>query len=368
LSGDLYAFRSISFLQGIFNTKLTDLSAVKHLEYKADFAVTSFAIKAFAIIHSSFAEVLSLECDNIPLYSPSALFTAPQYQQHGNIFWSDPNINGLDPLVYQMFGLPVPWEGREDFLASESGQILINRYQQASHTVFSALQVDPQACKCARQLLCRQQHTDVLYWLWYVTANSDFFYPRMHGDKDTYRLAFALANKASQYNQIRSGPQLGLTPWKRPEGLFYVSAGFVQPDFANGTAFYHRVEHGAKFNPASPLTLNSLFVTTTLSPSWRRPAGVTWFDLEYGGGGLATHYPASGVNTTAYQQCCISSASGASYFSSCSCQPTSSYNDNMMLAVPISYFPELRRVISISEKIFSAYQHDLWRHEALSQS
>jgi len=120
-------------LQGIINTKLIDLSAVKHLEYRADFAVTSFAIKAFAIIHSSFAEVLSLDCDNIPLYNPSALFTAPQYQQHGNIFWSDPNINGLDPLVYQMFGLPVPWEGHEDFLASESGQILINRYQQASH-------------------------------------------------------------------------------------------------------------------------------------------------------------------------------------------------------------------------------------------
>ncbi|KAA6428608.1 MAG: hypothetical protein FRX49_01483 [Trebouxia sp. A1-2] len=291
-----------SLFKGISNTKLTDLSAVKHLEYKADFVVTSFAIKAFAIIHSSFAEVLCLDCDNIPLYNPSTLFTAPQYQQHGNIFWSDPNINSLDPLVYQMFGLPVPWEGREDFLASESGQILINSQQ----------------------------------------------------------------NQSVQPNQ--SGPQLGLTPWKRPEGLFYVSAGFVQPDFANSTAFYHRVEHGAKFNPASPLILNPLFVTTTLSPSWRRPAGVTWFDLEYGGGGLATHYPVSGVNTSAHQQCCTSSASDASYSSSCSCQSTSSYNGNMMLAVPISYFPELRRVISISEKIFSAYQHDLWRHEALSQS
>ena len=122
-------------MQGIINTKLTDLSAVKHLEYKADFAVTSFAIKAFAIIHSSFAEVLCLDCDNIPLYNPAAFFTTPQYQQHGNIFWSDPNINGLDPTVYQMFGLQVPWEGREDFLASESGQILINRYQQPDYAV-----------------------------------------------------------------------------------------------------------------------------------------------------------------------------------------------------------------------------------------
>ena len=190
----------------------------------------------------------------------------------------------------------------------------------------------------------------------------------MHGDKDTYRLAFALADKAPQYNQVRVGPQLGLTPWKRPEGFFYVSAGFVQPDFANGTAFYHRVEHGAKFNPTSPLTLSPLYVTTSLSPSWRRPGGTSWFDLEYGGGGLATHYPASGVNVTAYQQCCPSTASNVTYSSFCSCRPTSSDHDNMMLAVPVSYFPELRKIISISEKIFSAYQHDLWRQQDLDQS
>ena len=234
-------------------------------------------------------------------------------------------------------------------------------------------------------LICRQQHVDVLYWLWYITANSDFFYPRMHGDKDTYRLAFALANKASQYNQLKLGPQLGLTPWKRPEGLFYVSAGFVQPDFANATAFYHRVEQGAKLNPDTPFTLIPLFVTTTLSHTWRRPGGTSWFGIEHGGGGIATHYPASHVNTTAYQECCSSPASKSSsalsrrthassssngtfsssalarmHSSPCSCRLTSSQDDHMMIAIPISYFPDLRKVISISQKIFIAYQHDLW--------
>ena len=224
----------------------------------------------------------------------------------------------------------------------------------------------------------------------------------MHGDKDTYRLAFALANKTSHYNQLKLGPQLGLTPWKRPEGLLYVSAGFVQPDFANTTAFYHRVEHGAKFNPGSPLTLNPLFITTTLSHTWRRPGGTAWFDVEYGGGGLATHYPASAVNITAYQECCSSSVStsSSSDFSSssssassnstraasssngtfsssafdgvhsslCSCRPTSSQDDNMMIPIPVSYFPDLRKVISISQKIFFAYQHDLWIQEQITQS
>lgn len=216
--------------------------------------------------------------------------------------------------------------------------------------------------------MCRQTHADVLHWLWFVTANSEFFYPRMHGDKDTYHLAFALANKTSEYHQIKVGPQLGLTPWKRPEGLFYVSAGFIQPGLGNSTAFYHRVERGAKINPASPIMLSPLFITTTLSHTWRRPGGTSWFDVEFGGGGIATHYPASSVNTTAYKACCSSAHHTHMYTSSCSCRATSSLDDHEMIAIPVSYFPDLRRILSISQKIFLSYQHDLWLHEQMTQA
>ena len=188
----------------------------------------------------------------------------------------------------------------------------------------------------------------------------------MHGDKDTYRLAFMLANKAGQYNQIRAGPQLGLAPWKRPEGLFYISAGFVQPDFDQTPVFYHRLEQGAKFNPQTPMVLTPSYVTTTLSHSWRRPDGTAWFNVGFQDGGWATHYPASGVNTSAYQQCCPSLASKSTH-RSCSCQPTSAENDNMMLAIPLAYFPQLARLISVSHNIFTAYQHRLWRHDMAAQ-
>ena len=114
-------------MQSISDTTLIDLSSIKHLEYKADLTVVGYAIKAFAIIHSSFAEVLCLDADNMPVHDPSSLFATASYKQHGNIFWSDPNINGLDPFVYQMFGLQPPWEADEAFLASESGQIVLNR-------------------------------------------------------------------------------------------------------------------------------------------------------------------------------------------------------------------------------------------------
>ena len=115
-------------MQAVSNTAVVDLVSIKKLEYKADIHVGGYAAKAFAIIHSSFAEVLCLDSDNMPLRDPSLLFKMGPYQQHGNIFWSDPNINGLDSTVYKMFDLEPPWIEDESFMAAESGQILLNRY------------------------------------------------------------------------------------------------------------------------------------------------------------------------------------------------------------------------------------------------
>ena len=186
----------------------------------------------------------------------------------------------------------------------------------------------------------------------------------MHGDKDTYRLAFALAGKASQYNQVRAGPQLGLAPSKRPEGLFYMSAGFVQPDFKKHPLFYHRLEAGAKYNPASLWVLEPVYVTTTLSPSWRRPEGTDWFDVGCGNGGIATHYPAAKVDISAYQQCCRSLSSHSKHtVDACACQHTSSDNNNTMMAIPLAYFPILKHFISVSHRIFTTYQQSLWQDE-----
>ena len=107
---------------------LGDLSAGQPLESKSDFALTGGAVKAVAIIHSSFSELLCLDSDSMPIVDPSALFQSAQFLRHGNVFWSDANINGLDPFVYEMFELSPPWQDNEAFLSAESGQIMLNRY------------------------------------------------------------------------------------------------------------------------------------------------------------------------------------------------------------------------------------------------
>ncbi len=47
-------------------------------------------------------------------------------------------------------------------------------------------------------------HADVLEWLWFLNAHPGVTYKNMYGDKDTFRLAFSLAGKASAFWQART--------------------------------------------------------------------------------------------------------------------------------------------------------------------
>ena len=48
----------------------------------------------------------------------------------------------------------------------------------------------------------RARHADVLEWLWFLNSHRKPVSKWMWGDKDTYRLAFALANKADDFQQV----------------------------------------------------------------------------------------------------------------------------------------------------------------------
>ena len=54
-------------------------------------------------------------------------------------------------------------------------------------------------------------HADVLEWLWFLNAHPGVTYKNMYGDKDTFRLAFNLAGKASAFWQaLTLSPALAL--------------------------------------------------------------------------------------------------------------------------------------------------------------
>ena len=116
-------------------------------------------LKPYALLHSRFREVLLLDADNVPLVDPEFLFDAPQFREAGAVFWPDYDCgrNRKAAAIWRSCGRRQPDE--PEF---ESGQLL----------------VDKQRCWRA---LCLA--------LWF-NAHSDFYYQHLHGDKETFHLAF----------------------------------------------------------------------------------------------------------------------------------------------------------------------------------
>ncbi len=119
-------------------------------------------LKPYALLHSPFQAVLLLDADNVPVVNPEFLFETSQYRETGAIFWPDYGRLEKTEVIWDSCGLPRP-EGPE----FESGQIVLDKM------------------RCWRALrLC----------LWF-NENSDFYYQYLHGDKETFHLAFRKLNQ-----------------------------------------------------------------------------------------------------------------------------------------------------------------------------
>ena len=115
-------------------------------------------LKPYAILHSPFEQVLLLDADNVPVRDPEYLFASPPFRNHGAVFWPDFGRSNRANPIWRSCGLAVP-KGPE----FESGQVLVDK------------------SRCWQALsLC----------MWF-NENSDFYFQHLHGDKDTFHLAFA---------------------------------------------------------------------------------------------------------------------------------------------------------------------------------
>ena len=75
-----------------------------------------------------------LDADNLPLRNPEALFETREYRRSGTLFFSDwwDMTEWVKPQAYTAFGLPYPGD-EAAVLASESGQLFLNRRATHSH-------------------------------------------------------------------------------------------------------------------------------------------------------------------------------------------------------------------------------------------
>lgn len=152
-------------------------------------------LKAFALVHSAYKEVLLLDADNVPTISPDEIFSWPEYKRTGAVFWPDVNKLSKGRMIWDLVG--TPYRDEPEF---ESGQIL----------------VDKSRCWEALRLS-----------LW-INEYSDFYYHYIHGDKETFHMAFR-----------KMGTEYAMPPHHvvLREGVMY------QHDFRGRVLFQHRNGH-----------------------------------------------------------------------------------------------------------------------------
>ena len=166
--------------------------------------LNGWELKAYAVLHAGFEEVLSLDADCYPTRDPSYLFGEPCYRTTGAVFWPDLSF-GPTP-DWTAFG--VSPTGRPTF---ETGQFLVDKRR-----VWHALQL-----------------------AWWYNDHSDWSYLHGYGDKNTFEVAWA---------------KCGLSYAMYAEAVDWKSDCFQQLGPEGAVLFLHRCRDKFRFGDPSYMT------------------------------------------------------------------------------------------------------------------
>ncbi|KAK9413974.1 hypothetical protein SUNI508_11426 [Seiridium unicorne] len=163
-------------------------------------AIKHYQLKAPTLLLSSFAEVLLLDSDSIPLVDPeAAIFESEPYRSSGLITWPDFWGATESPKFWEIAGIPEFPEGLPA-TSSESGQLVINK---------------------------KTHLAPLLLATYYNLFGMDFFYPLLsqgalgQGDKETF-MAAAVALDAPYYRVKTPAVALGRHDGSKQKGTAIV--------------------------------------------------------------------------------------------------------------------------------------------------
>lgn len=122
-------------------------------------------LKAYTLMHSRFREAILLDADNVPVRNPEYLFDTPDYQASGALFWPDIVRLSRDNPIWALADLPF-----RDAPAVEFGQLLLDKQ------------------RCWKALV-------LAHW---INQRSETFYTFLHGDKDTFQIAWLMTGQPLQ--------------------------------------------------------------------------------------------------------------------------------------------------------------------------
>ena len=96
------------------------LSSVQH-----DVDITKYQFKLFAMIFSSFEEILFLDADAFPIHKPEELFSSELFQEYGLITWPDFWASSTSEYYYTISQQTIPPMGER--ASSETGELLVSK-------------------------------------------------------------------------------------------------------------------------------------------------------------------------------------------------------------------------------------------------
>jgi len=233
-------------MRGLLEAQCAEIiDAATLLEHYPARINNGWALKPYAVMHSRFAEVLSLDADAVPLTSPEAVFDWPEYTKTGAFFWPDRVDVALANPVWETLGL----EPRRE-VGFETGQFV----------------VDKRSCWASLALTVT------------LNSQSEQIYTMIYGEKDSFLLAFLLTRQ-----------NFTLVP-HRP--LFFES-DFIQLDPSGAPFIHHRTF--SKFAFAGP---NRPIFGDRLT----KAAEAALADLRANWTGIVFHPPAMSATAAAIAQ------------------------------------------------------------------
>jgi alpha 1,2-mannosyltransferase len=109
----------------ILSTVLNSVSGVAELK--------KYQLKAFAMLFSSFEEILFLDADSFPLHQPEEIFATEPFQSYHMVTWPDFWASTASPLYYHIASQEVPPMSLRQ--STESGEVFISK-KTHSNTLF----------------------------------------------------------------------------------------------------------------------------------------------------------------------------------------------------------------------------------------
>ena len=173
------------------------------------FKVTHYQLKSLAMLFSSFAEILYLDSDSIPVIDPSMeLFSTEPYKSSGLVIWPDFWVSTESPIFYTVAGLSFPPDLPKS--SSEAGQVLINK---------------------------RTHLQTLLLAIYYNIYGPDYYYPLLsqgvlgQGDKETFMAAALVLGQS--YYRVKTGVAIV----GRHSGVEFKGSGMVQHHPSNNLLY-----------------------------------------------------------------------------------------------------------------------------------